>query len=1060
MIRRLAVASSLIVLFAAGGIRVIGARDRDQQTPPAVAPTPTPSPTPKVDEEDGTPITSAAVKTACGDCHSEDAKHRFTRISYRRTTPEGWQETIRRMVSLNKASIEPDQAREVVKYLSDHLGLAPEELKPAAFEVERRLIDFKYTADAETERVCSSCHSIGRVMLQRRSAQEWNLLINMHRGWYPLVDFQVFRRGGPPDPEPGADGRPPDNRHPYEKAVAHLKSAFPLTTQEWTAWSATMRSPQLAGTWALKGYENGSGPFYGQMTITAGASADEFTTATSFTYPRSGKTVTRAGRAVIYTGFQWRGRSTVGGSTDIAMSAKVMMVDRDWRTLSGRWFTGGYDEMGVDIQLTHVSREPSCSVSIGRRSRSRARRRASGCRREPSANLSARDIDFGRGVSVTRVVSSTPTLVTMDVTVAADAPPGAHDLVVSGVVSRAAVAIYSQVDFIKIAPGWNMARVGGVVFPKMMAQFEAIAYSNGPDGKPDTNDDIALGPVDATWTTEEYMTIYDDDDGKFVGDRRPQRRSSPRRSTGRIPRVRQPQQRRRRVGRRGRAGAAGRGKSDADAGARAPGRDRAALHAVGLLHGGWQMIALQPGDCHAFEAAGRRFLYLAPSAAVMAIDDVSAAVFDTIAARPQSRDDLVTALAGRHAPGDIDDSVAELVRVRALTRAELPHRPAPKILPLTPIPLATMVMNVTNQCNLSCALLRYGEDKIVQTDNGRQPKWMSEETARESVELLLRESGTVAHLTFFGGETLMNFKVLKTTWTTREARRRAGQDDRLLAHDERDAPQARDHRVPRGQRLRRDGLDRRPKDLQNKFRVFHGGAGSYEIVAPKIKALIARHRSRPIGARVTLTRDTLDVRRIYEHLTNELGFWEVGFAPVTAAPGRPHAFGEDGFSDVLAQFRDLAADYRDAALASRHHGFGNVHETLGEIHKGASKAWPCGAGFGLLGVSTAGDVALCHRFAGSDDHKLGDVHSGIDRAKQAAFLDRHHVANKTDCATCWARPVCAGGCYHEAHTRYGTTERPNLHYCEWIRGWTDTCLKIYGEIAEANPGFSGNSRRL
>ena len=29
----------------------------------------------------------------------------------------------------------------------------------------------------------------------------------------------------------------------------------------------------------------------------------------------------------------------------------------------------------------------------------------------------------------------------------------------------------------------------------------------------------------------------------------------------------------------------------------------------------------------------------------------------------------------------------------------------------------------------------------------------------------------------------------------------------------------------------------------------------------------------------------------------------------------------------------------------------------------------------------------------------------------------------------------------------------NLHYCEWIRGWTHTCLEIYGEIAERNPDF-------
>jgi uncharacterized protein len=102
-----------------------------------------------------------------------------------------------------------------------------------------------------------------------------------------------------------------------------------------------------------------------------------------------------------------------------------------------------------------------------------------------------------------------------------------------------------------------------------------------------------------------------------------------------------------------------------------------------------------------------------------------------------------------------------------------------------------------------------------------------------------------------------------------------------------------------------------------------------------------------------------------------------------------------------------------------------------------SKAYPCGAGLGLLASSTDGDVALCHRFAGSDAHKLGTVRDGIDREAQTRFLEKHHIADKTDCSKCWARPLCSGGCYHEAHVRYGTTTHPNLHYCEWIRGWTD-----------------------
>ena len=83
----------------------------------------------------------------------------------------------------------------------------------------------------------------------------------------------------------------------------------------------------------------------------------------------------------------------------------------------------------------------------------------------------------------------------------------------------------------------------------------------------------------------------------------------------------------------------------------------------------------------------------------------------------------------------------------------------------------------------------------------------------------------------------------------------------------------------------------------------------------------------------------------------------------------------------------------------------------------------------------------------------GRCEAGIDRLVQIGFLEKHHIDEKTDCSRCWARPLCSGGCYHEAHTRYGDTAQANLHYCEWIRGWTETCLKIYAELAVRNPGY-------
>ena len=488
----------------------LAASGLSQGQPPAPAPAAQQAATP----DEGTPIDSDVVIQACSPCHKADEKKRLSRISYRRTTPEGWQETVRRMATLNKAPLEPDVARQVVKYLSDNLGLAPDEAKPGAFEVERRLIDFKYDAHADTERVCSSCHSMGRVILQRRTKEEWDLLVAMHRGWYPLVDGQAFRRGGPPEREPGPDGRPPDNRHPMDKALDHLKGAFPLTTPEWSAWSATKRTPRIEGVWAISGHEPGLGPFFGQVTIAS--NADEFTTASSYTYARTGRKVERKGRAVIYTGFQWRGRSMLGGD-DATSLREVMSVDRDWQTIAGRWFSGSYDEVGADVHLTRIGRNP---VVLGVEPRSVVRGSTAEVRIF-GANLpttaSPRDLDFGQGVTVTRVVSATPDIITAEVSAQAEASIGTRDVFVAGASERAAVAVYDKIHYIKVTPAWNMARVGGVVFPKMLAQFEAVGYHNGPDGKPDTKDDVRLGIVDATWSVEEYTATFDDDDRAFVG---------------------------------------------------------------------------------------------------------------------------------------------------------------------------------------------------------------------------------------------------------------------------------------------------------------------------------------------------------------------------------------------------------------------------------------------------------------------------------------------------------------------------------------------------------------
>src|SRR5262249_31468120 len=341
------------------------------------------------------------------------------------TTPEGWEETIKRMVGLNSVKLEPADARLILRYLADRHGLAPEEARPAAFEAERRQIDYKYT-DRDTERTCSACHSMGRVISQRRPKEEWELLIAMPRGYYPLSDFQAFRRGGPPprDQQPGPDGRPPDNRHPMEKAVAHLSGALPLTTPEWSAWAATMRPPRIEGVWALGGYQIGKGPVFGRVTIApqGGSDSSEFTTQASYSIPRTGEQVTRTGRAIVYTGYQWRGRSNQPDQSHELR--EVMFVDRDWRHMNGRWFTGAYEEFGIDVKLVRIGSDPIV-LGIGP-----SMIKSGGAAQQVriyGANLpraQTADLNFGPGISIDRVVEASPEQLVVAVSVANDALPG------------------------------------------------------------------------------------------------------------------------------------------------------------------------------------------------------------------------------------------------------------------------------------------------------------------------------------------------------------------------------------------------------------------------------------------------------------------------------------------------------------------------------------------------------------------------------------------------------------------------------------------------------------
>jgi quinohemoprotein amine dehydrogenase len=369
------------------------------------------------------------------------------------------------------------------------------------------------------------CHALGRPLSWRRSQDDWKLLANLHIALYPQAD-EAFRLGI------NAGGFDDERHHvepgaplPLDEALAFLGKTAPLNTPEWAAWRARMRAPKLAGQWIVTANIPGRGKFIGDLEVEPAKGVDdEFTTRLKLTSVKDGATITRTGHSLVYAGYAWRGRSKgtlpANAAPDDPASEmrEVMWVSPDQSMAEGRWFWGQYQEFGFDVKLQRPSADPTLLGAD--RSALKTGSQAARVRliaESLPAQITPADLDFGTGVTVRRIVSHSPTEIVAEVDVAANAVPGKRDIAFRRSVLPSALAIYDRIDYVKVVPDSALARLGSERHPKGFQQFDAVAYQRGADGKPHTADDVELGPIDVTWSVEEFFSVYGDDDREFVG---------------------------------------------------------------------------------------------------------------------------------------------------------------------------------------------------------------------------------------------------------------------------------------------------------------------------------------------------------------------------------------------------------------------------------------------------------------------------------------------------------------------------------------------------------------
>jgi quinohemoprotein amine dehydrogenase len=436
----------------------------------------------------------ALVNSRCSGCHERMADGRLSRVGEIRKTPEGWDMNIARMTIMHGVEVTTEERAALVKYLSDAQGLAPNETRDWRYILERRPATFENIPDEELGVMCARCHSFARTALQRRDEADWVKHAHFHLGQWPTTEYQALGR----------------DRNWWEIASTvvpkKLAELFPFESEAWNEWK-DRPAADLSGAWRIIGNRPGKGGFEGIVALAA-KGGDKYSVRMDIRYS-DGSSATGNGAAILYTGYEWRANVNLGGE-DIL---QVLALSASAGEMSGRWFLADHDAISGAMEMARSGDgAPARVLAVTPRY----------IKTGETAQLSLHGVNLGdkvslgKGVKVNSVLSSSATTVVVSAT--ASGNPGARTVVAGAAQGPGALTVYDKVDSIAVEPGYNIARVGGGAIPPVPAQFEAVAYMNGPDGEAGTADDIRIGAMSAKWSVANHGDFAEAlNDVKYTG---------------------------------------------------------------------------------------------------------------------------------------------------------------------------------------------------------------------------------------------------------------------------------------------------------------------------------------------------------------------------------------------------------------------------------------------------------------------------------------------------------------------------------------------------------------
>lgn len=340
---------------------------------------------------------------------------------------------------------------------------------------------------------------------------------------------------------------------------------------------------------------------------------------------------------------------------------------------------------------------------------------------------------------------------------------------------------------------------------------------------------------------------------------------------------------------------------------------------------------------------------------------------------------------------------------------------------------------VSQECNLKCAYC-YGHEG----EYGQRGR-MNEATLGHTFDTFFGKSEGRHNVTFFGGEPLMNFPIMKKAAALADDYRESGRADVSFGIvtngtfcDDEIVDFFRDH--IEGATFSLDG----PADLNDSQRPAKRGGSVYAAATENIRRLTADKRF-GWAFRAIVTRAGHDcLGDIYDDLERH-GPGGIGIVNVDVPEDSPLHLDDAQYRRFLEQVvainrKGLKSFVEGDQAVAFEYPFYILFHFITRSHA----LYHCNAGANLLAVTAEGDVYPCHRFVGEEKFKMGNVADpGLRESPRYREVRQAFVGSTVDeregCRDCWARYLCGGSCAKYSHAKHGDIAPPVERHCLYIK---------------------------